>query len=181
MTARSPDPRRLNVAAAAADAIVLEGRWPLAGFDRLIEGAAHDGDVVWSARGQSRRVASGEPEVWLHLAAQARVWRDCQRCLQPVALDLKVARGFRFVADEATAEALDAESDDDVLALPRRLDLHELVEDELLLALPVVPMHERCPVELAMSAGADTGALEPAPKPFAGLASLAGLRRGGKL
>ena len=171
------------MAAAAADALVLEGRWPLAGFDRLIEGAAHDGDVAWSARGQSRRMASGEPEIWLHLAAQARVWRDCQRCLQPVALDLEVARGFRFVADEATAEALDAECEDDVLALPHRLDLHELVEDELLLTLPVVPMHNRCPVELAMSAGADAGAdePEPAPKPFAGLSGLAGLKRGGKL
>jgi hypothetical protein len=69
MTARSPDPRRLNVAAAAADALALEGRWPLAGFDRLIEGAAHDGDVIWSAHGQSRRAASGEPEIWLHVAA----------------------------------------------------------------------------------------------------------------
>ena len=166
------------MAAAAADALALEGRWPLAGFDRLLEGAAHDGDVAWSARGQSRRVASGEPEIWLHLAAQARVLRDCQRCLQPVALDLEVARAFRFVADEATAEALDAESEDDVLALPRSLDLHELVEDELLLALPVVPMHDRCPVKLPISAGTDAGEPEPAPKPFAGLA---GLRRGGKL
>jgi uncharacterized protein len=181
MKARSPDPRRLDMAAAATDALALEGRWPLAGFDRLIEGAAHDGDVAWSARGQSRRVASGEPEIWLHLAAQARVWRDCQRCLQPVALDLEVARAFRFVADEATAEALDAESEDDVLALPRSLDLHELVEDELLLTLPVVPMHNRCPVKLPMSAGADAGEPEPAPKPFASLAGLAGLKRGGKL
>ena len=166
------------MAAAAADALALEGRWPLAGFDRLLEGAAHDGDVAWSARGQSRRVASGEPEIWLHLAAQARVWRDCQRCLQPVALDLEVARAFRFVADEATAEALDAESEDDVLALPRSLDLHELVEDELLLALPVVPMHERCPVDLPMPVSDGAAEPEPAPKPFAGLA---GLKRGRKL
>lgn len=180
MKPHAPDPRRLDMAAAAADALALEGRWPLAGFERLIEGAAYDGDVAWSARGQSRPVAGGAPEIWLHLAAQARVWRDCQRCLQPVALDLAVQRAFRFVADEATAEALDAESEDDVLALPRRLDLHELVEDELLLALPLVPMHERCPATLPLPAGDDTAETEPVLKPFAGLAGLAGLKRGGK-
>jgi len=150
--------------------MVLEGRWPLASFDRLNDGATPEGDVTWSVRGQRRPVAGGEPELWLHLAARARVLAECQRCLQPVALDLDIARSLRFVADETTAEALDAESEDDVLALPRSLDLHALVEDELLLALPLVPMHERCPKRLAMSAG--EVAAEPARRPFAALAGL---------
>ena len=179
MNPRPIDPRKLNMAAAAAHALVLEGHWPLAGFTRLVEGPNQDGAVAWSARGQQRAVPGGEAEVWLHLTACARIWRDCQRCLQPVALDLGVARAFRFVADEATAEALDAESEDDVLALPRRLDLHELVEDELLLALPVVPMHTQCPVALPTSAGAASGLAAPAkPKPFAVLAELARTKRG---
>jgi uncharacterized protein len=175
MTSRSPDPRRLDVAAAAAEALVLEGRWPLAGFGRLNDGATPEGDVTWSVRGQRRPVAGGEPQLWLHLSARARVLLECQRCLQPVALDLDIARSLRFVADEATAEALDADSEDDVLALPRSLDLHALVEDELLLALPLVPMHERCPQRLSMSAG--EVAAEPARTPFA---ALAGLKRQSK-
>jgi uncharacterized protein len=52
----------------------------------------------------------------------------------------------------------------------RHLDLHGLVEDELLLALPLVPMHEHCPRQLPMSAG--DAEVAPAPKPFAALASL---------
>ena len=177
MKPSQPDPRKLDVAAAAAESLLLSGRWPLAGFDRLVEGNAQDGDVHWTVRGQQRTVPAGAPEIWLHLQARTRVWRDCQRCLQPVALDLDVVRALRFVADEATAEAVDAESEDDVLALPRRLDLHELVEDELLLALPLVPMHEECPLSLPMSAGfeGDEAASEIAPKPFA---ALAGLKRG---
>ena len=43
--------------------------------------------------------------------------------------------------------------------------------------MPVVPMHERCPLKLTMSAGADPDEREPAPKPFA---VLAGLKRGGE-
>jgi uncharacterized protein len=180
MKPRQPDPHQLDVAAAATAALTLEGRWPLAGFRRLVEDADQDGEAQWSVRGQRRPVPGSEPEIWLHLAARARVWRDCQRCLQPVALDLEVTRALRFVADEATAEALDAESEDDVLALPRRLDLHELVEDELLLALPLVPMHAECPVSLPMSTSDEPSApsAEPAPRPFAALAGLKRARKG---
>jgi len=176
MTSRHTDPRKLDVAAVAADGLVLEGRWALHDFERLNEAARQEGEVMWSLRGQRRPVAGGEAETWLYLSAQARVWLECQRCLQPVAVDLNVARALRFVADEATAEALDAESEDDVLALPRSLDLHELVEDELLLALPLVPMHDRCPQPLPMRVGeAD---VESAPNPFAALAELKGGRQG---
>lgn len=180
MTTRPLDPRRLDVAALAADAAAVEGHWPLAGFPRLAEGEAmQDGELRWSARGKLRLVAGAAPETWLHLGARARLWRDCQRCLQPVALDLEIDRAIRFVADEASAQALDAESDDDVLALPRRLDLHELVEDELLLALPIVPMHERCPVALPGTVGKDFVAAEAAP-PAHPFAALAALKRGPK-
>ena len=170
MTQRQPDPRKLDVAATAAAGLVLEGQWPVAEFERLAENVAQDGDVAWSVRGQLRPVAGGEAEVWLQLAARAKVWRECQRCLQPVALDLEVSRPLRFVADETTAAALDANSEDDVLVASRNLDLHELVEDELLLALPLVPKHERCPRNLPMATG-DVAA-EPAPSPFAALAAL---------
>ncbi len=176
MTSRKPDPRRLDVAAAAADALRLEGQWPLAGFGRLHDGAAQDGDVHWSVRGEQRAVPGAQAEIWLHLTVRAHVWRDCQRCLQPVALALDLARALRFVGDEATAEALDAECEDDVLALPRYLDLHGLVEDELLLALPLVPMHEQCPQRLPAAAGFDSAdaPAEPAAHPFAVLAGWQG-------
>jgi uncharacterized protein len=178
MKPRQPNPRKLDVAAAAADAAVLEGSWPLVSFARIVEGAGQGGDVQWSVRGEQRTAAGREPEVWLHVVAHASVWRDCQRCLEPVALHLDVARALRFVADEAVAEALDADSEDDVLALPRSLDLHALVEDELLLALPLVPMHAECPHRLPMSAGTVAGETEievaPAKGPFA---VLSGFRR----
>jgi uncharacterized protein len=179
MTSHTPDPRRLDAAAFAAEAASLEGRWPLAGFERLTDGVPQAGEVSWSARGQLRPVAGGEAEVWLHVAARAHVRCDCQRCLQPVLLNLDAVRALRFVADEATAEALDAESEDDVLALPRSLDLHELIEDELLLALPLVPMHGHCPQPLPMSAGEIEPDGEQSSKPFAGLAGL-GRRDGDK-
>jgi len=99
---------------------------------------------------------------------------ECQRCLTPVDVPLEVDRAFRFVADEATAEALDDESDEDLLAMSREFDLHELIEDELLMALPVVPKHDECPsvVPLASSDDDFEEANADKPNPFAALAGL---------
>ena len=74
---------------------------------------------------------------------------------------------------EAEAARLDEESEDDVLELPPRLDLHALVEDELILALPLVPRHERLPGAAARAGGTDAPEDDaPAPHPFAALAAL---------
>jgi len=96
---------------------------------------------------------------------------QCQRCLQSVSEALSVARSFRFVRDEAAAAKLDEESEDDVLVLPPRLDLMELLEDEFILGLPIVPMHDECPKPL-VAPGAPSEVEEPAPNPFAALAAL---------
>jgi uncharacterized protein len=171
---RLHDPQRLDMAAFARDAGVLRGNWMLSGFDRLLDGwpadaPAPSGEVSWSARGELRPATAGAPEVWLHLRIQAVVWRTCQRCLQPMPVPLEVDRGLRFVAGEDAAAALDAESEDDVLELVRSLDLRTLAEDELLLALPLVPRHESCPSPLPLRSDA---AESPEPHPFAALATL---------
>lgn len=182
MKPREFDPLRLDVAALAEQGASLDGTWPLSSLQRLAASAHNEappkgGDVVtWSARGE-RRVRVGAPaEVWLHLHAGACVELECQRCLGPVATALEVDRALRFVQGEDQAAALDAESEDDVLALSRWLDLRELVEDELLLALPLVPRHEVCPQPLPLAGLAGEAVLpdgqEERPNPFAVLQEL---------
>jgi uncharacterized protein len=97
---------------------------------------------------------------------------ECQRCLQSMQVPLHAERRIFFVAGEDAAAALDAESDDDVLALTPALDLAELIEDELLLALPLVPRHAHCPQPLPRAFAEDDPAIDPADNPFAVLASL---------
>ena len=167
------------MAALAAAAGRLEGEWPQQTLARLwqdaVPGAAPP--VRWAAQGVLRKQADGEAQVRLHLQAHTVLQMCCQRCLQPVAVPLDVDTQLRFVRDEALAEKLDEDSEEDVLALPATLDLQALVEDELILALPLVPRHESCPQPLPMSAGEDAplGAAE-AERAFAGLASM--LRNG---
>jgi uncharacterized protein len=83
-----------------------------------------------------------------------------------------VDRWLRFVADEAQAEALDADSEDDVLVLARFTDLVELIEDEFLLALPIVPRHEVCPEPLPLPHSDAEAVEQEQPHPFAALAAL---------
>ena len=80
----------------------------------------------------------------------------CQRCLGPVDIDVEFERSFRFVATEELAEIEDEESEEDVLVLSRDFNLLELLEDELLMAMPPAPMHEQCPTAIKMQV-ADTG------------------------
>ena len=168
--------RQLDVTAFAQARARLEGEWPGAGFARLQQDseAAVDGAepacVTWLAQGEMRKAGAGLPTIGLGLQAGTSVRLRCQRCLQPMAVPLAVLRRFRFAATEEEAERLDVDSDDDILALPASLDLHALVEDELILALPSFPRHEDCapPAQASSDAGADE------PKPFAVLAAWRG-------
>lgn len=140
---------------------------------RFSEGASHWPLVRWALRAEERKVLGGEAEIWLHLEAEACAEAACQRCLQTVQLPLQIEGWYRFVRDEAQAAELDAELEQDVLVLSRAFDVREWLEDELLLALPIVPMHEQCPEALPLS-GEPAEEEAPRKNPFAVLAGLKG-------
>lgn len=173
------NPRKLDVGAFAAQAASLEGDWPAHSLSRLADAAAPEVPAAdwpmihWVLTGEKREPRRGVVETWLNLQATATAALTCQRCLQPVQEQLSLSRWFQFVRDEDEAAALDIDSEDDVLALSRSFDAIELIEDELLLSLPLVPRHEICPVplpqpvdDLPHSEG------DERPNPFAALAAL---------
>lgn len=142
------DPRRLDVKAFAEEAGELAGEDPLGSHPRLMaETAGHgaENQLTWSATGELRNAQHVNPEIWLRLRARTVLPLTCQRCMGPVDIPVEVERPFRFVPDETTAMAEDDSSEEDLLALSRDFDLIELVEDELLMDLPVAPRHEVCP------------------------------------
>lgn len=161
--------QRLDVQAFASIGGVLAGAHPLPAMARLLD-EAHPGaaaqPAAWQARGTLRAHSGGPDQVWLHLQAQMALNLTCQRCLEAVLTPLTVAQDYRFVADEATAEREDDASEEDVLALATDLDLLALLEDELLMALPISPRHDACPRVLP---GLQTTAKDSAPHPFAAL------------
>lgn len=191
MKQRPLSPRRLDIAAFIDAQGSLEGRCPVSDMPRLAASLAPDAspeqltDLTWQARGELRPQRIGPPQQWLQLSAHGVLPFTCQRCLHPVLLPVSTERLIRFVGDEAVAAQLDADMDEDVLVLARAFDLLSLIEDELIMAAPIVSRHDECPQaptmyvadpgvdddELADAEGSD-GDGGKKPHPFAVLAQL---------
>lgn len=99
----------------------------------------------------------------------------CQRCLQPMVTHLEAGSRVFLPATEAAAEHVpeDAEL---MLAPEGRLRLGELVEEDLLLALPFAPLHDdesRC-AQRAEAAPSEAPVADDVQRPFAALGDLMG-------
>jgi uncharacterized protein len=132
--------KHIDTARFCKEGAILSGLFTPADLPRLAEEVlpATSFSVAWRAQG-------GAPN-FLDLTLQSSVQMKCQRCLGAMEEPIDVSYRFQFVADEATAQAQDEESDDvDSLVHARQFDLQELIEDEMLMALPFVSLHETCP------------------------------------
>jgi uncharacterized protein len=78
------------------------------------------------------------PSLALHVEATLPVL--CQRCLQTMELDLSV--GYTYVITETEPESFEGDEEVDWLEMSREMNVDELVEDELLIAMPLGPLHE---------------------------------------
>lgn len=153
---KSHHANRLNMQAFAREGVPLIETTPLQNMERLAQEAqALQPDLMlkWEARAELRPGSGAEEDVWLHLVASASVPLTCQRCMGTVATPLEVDQWYRFVATEDIAMAEDDESDEDLLVMEPHFDLLAVLEDELLMALPLVPMHDECPVAPVMQVG----------------------------
>lgn len=174
---RKLDPQHLDVLAFARDACHMQGEGVLADWSRLASEQFGDtlapGAVNWQVDGRTVSQSGGADQIWLDLHASVQLPMQCQRCLTPVLETVEAKRSFRFVADEATAAALDDEAEEDILVISRDFDALSLVEDELILSLPLVPLHEICPETVPMSAvDPEFEVAAERPNPFGVLASL---------
>ncbi|MBS0396886.1 MAG: DUF177 domain-containing protein [Proteobacteria bacterium] len=166
----------LDVGQLAAQHTRLERDFPIDGFVRLRESLAR-GDGRASVRFRFH-VAGAYPA--LEGAVQARAWLTCQRCLKEFEAALESPVRVAFVGRDAEASRVPDEYDA-VTAPGGRIQLSEFVEDELLLALPLVPMHDtpaQCALTLAAEAESEApaAAARSATRPFAELREL--MKRG---
>ena len=133
----APGPDTVDVDALAGSGAELERRYPLADFSRLADLlAAVHGEAV--AKFAFARLAQGLPGCDLSLATTVTL--TCQRCLEAFELPLQTSARLAFVASEDDASQV-PDGFDAIPADDGRIDLAALVEDELLLSLPVVALH----------------------------------------
>jgi uncharacterized protein len=130
-------------------------RSPRAGVGGGVHGHAH------FAREQGMPVAD--------LAFSGTVSLQCQRCLQPMERSLERVSRIALIASESEAGRVPPEREP-VLAAGGRISIGELLTEELLLLLPIVPLHEERECEPAaaerLASGGETH------RPFASLADL---------
>ncbi|MCK9505064.1 MAG: YceD family protein [Porticoccaceae bacterium] len=130
---KSVDPRKL-----AAQGVQLQGSVPTADMDRLLS-------AVVSAR-QAAQVALAFSQDEAHRTIIAGSFHidvdmECQRCLQPVTQSLSGELCLAVVWDEERAAVL-PKTLDPLVVSDDSVDLYGLLEDEILLALPIVAYHQ---------------------------------------
>ncbi|MDR2209303.1 MAG: YceD family protein [Azoarcus sp.] len=156
----------------AAGGGALEGEVPVARLDRLSDQlATTQGVVSWRLSGSLD--AEGRPR--LDLALSGRLVLLCQRCLDGLNWDLVVESALLPVRAGQDFPEDDLENDEvDVLEVngDGEFDVLSLVEDEIILALPIAPRHADC--GMPGVAETDDGTREKSP--FVALAGLRGKR-----
>jgi len=162
-------PQRLDPFKYIGGGLELAGSVALERLTRLDDLLANkQGNVQISIRfsrdEQKFAVVSGEIETEVNLV--------CQRCR---AVDtISIASEFRFalLRKEADIQSL-PESYEPMLLDKPELDIYELIEEELILALPIVHYHEEgnCSEALQKSFGKDVN-VEEKPNPFSVLEKL---------
>jgi uncharacterized protein len=165
-----PPDRPLDALGLARSAARVEREFQVAAFERL-------GDRLAEPAGTAKaRAEFGLQGHWpvVRLAVTADLVLTCQRCLGPMQQTLSLESNLVF-AEEGAPElpgGFEAIGGD-----PRKLDLAALVEDELLLGLPLIPHHEAgetcglaaAPAGLTNEPAAETPEMR---RPFAGLKDL---------
>lgn len=168
------EPRQGSISGAVIDSLQFareggrrSGLVPVAVLERLADALADKaGELAWQVAGER----DGEGKSWLRLTVQGSLNLRCQRCLEAVSYPLDIESRLLLVPPgrpwpEDLQDGGLADDAGDAIEASAEQALLPLVEEEVLLALPMVPMHRSCRPPLADDA-------EQEPSPFAALAKI---------
>jgi uncharacterized protein len=147
-------PAAIDGLAFARTAAVLKGRLGLESLPRLALSGCSGSVLDFVLTGEiNERGKSG-----LRLTVDGSVRLQCQRCLGSLEFPVQIEAQLEFASSEAEATA----ADDDIerVVASRELGVAVLVEDEVLLALPMAPRHEQCSVAAGLGADAKPPAFQ---------------------
>ncbi|MFW2371680.1 MAG: YceD family protein [Gammaproteobacteria bacterium] len=131
-------PEQLDFVQAARKASKINGYWPVKRLERLAGMTLDDqgnieAELEFDVQGRLRMVSG-------HVTCRLSV--TCQRCMQPMSLDLDTHFKLALVSDESRVGRLPEEFEPLMLDEDNRVNIPVMLEDELLLAMPLVALHE---------------------------------------
>ena len=122
-----------------------EGNILIADLHRLSNECANTlGSLSWSLNGGTNRL--GYPK--LVLSVNGKVQMMCQRCLTIFAFEIDSEQELILAKNEENADEIEALIEDDeidVVVGSKAFNIMDLIEDEVLLAIPQSPKHAVCP------------------------------------
>ena len=140
----------------------LSGDWPIADLPRLRDAVQSGTALRYELEGVPQE--RGRPALRLRVTGTLRL--ACQRCLGALEHPLRVDALLLLFGSENDIETvpLDAEAPDGIVAT-KEMAVRDLIEDEVLLAIPYAPRHEEC------KSSTDAAGV-PGARPFADLRAL---------
>ena len=150
----------------------VEGDMEIAGMKRLAGRLADSGGTVHADLRFGRDAGNVR---YVRGRIRTRLTLTCQRCLEDLCFPVDIAVSLGIIGAAGEAESLPGEYEPLLLDESETMRLGDLIEDELILALPIVARHgrEECsaalpeaPHEAHEAGGAETH------RPFADLAEL---------
>lgn len=154
--------RAIDPARFARDRSRISGKLPVDQMPRLADLLfSCEGVVSYAVQGDTS--AKGQPLLHLRLSGDLAVC--CQRCLGRLPLHLDVQRDLVIVTGDALGPSDDEDDDTDAITSAGSLDLHDLLEQEIVLSVPIAPRHAE------NVCGAQLGAAKDgtSPSPFSAL------------
>jgi uncharacterized protein len=159
-----------NVAVLADEGRRVELAVPAASMKRIAEELASDEGIAKATVVLSREAG----QIIAALEFEAELTLRCQRCLGPMPQRLQGSSRVALVESEDAVAEVPPELET-ALAPAGRMALAELVEEELMLALPAAPRHEEGQCPAARPEARENEASE-VQRPFANLGELLGNR-----
>lgn len=157
-------PAEICASQALARGAVYAGALDASGLERLRELAPRNLTAEMTLRVDSAR------RNWVEARISGDLTLECRVCLEPFAWKLNLVSRLALARNEEEEERLMADCEP-VLVLDDRLMLHQIIEDEVLLTLPMMP---KCPAceNARPPQGEPPSAPEKKPGALAGLKNL---------
>jgi uncharacterized protein len=172
-----PFPERIDATKLFARNGILAAALPLAKLERLTDSLHDDSGVVavnllFGMDEDKQRVLTGTLDTAVKVL--------CQRCLQEMELELYCTLRLKVCSSEEELREL-PDTEDGIIMEEDSLNILEVIEDELILSLPLVPVHADVNCNAFLNAltqaetdaiSKDKNAVDEKQNPFSVLASL---------
>ncbi|MCF7520516.1 YceD family protein [Neisseria sp. ZJ106] len=161
------DPNLIEPETFAAEKQILQGSFMLSELDERVWSHEFPADKNSTVSFTLKGGRDNLQRLFLDLELTGEMPLTCQRCIQPMPFSLNEAgRIVLFDNEEKLDEAMLSDEELEGMVIEKTLDVRQLIEDQILMALPFSPRHEDCGNRALNEVNRDK------PNPFAVLAGL---------